>query len=177
MSARTANLLAATARLIDDAVQASLLRELPFGASAPAALVSIAHQPDLSIEDLRQILAITHSGTVRLVDRLEGDGLITRIKTGQRAVKLRLTPRGRRTLRKIENARLAAVATIAASLPGAAQAQLEELLSQMLAAQTHSLDDLHRLCRLCSFDACQANHRTCPVDRAVHRDFTRNDAA
>jgi MarR family transcriptional regulator, negative regulator of the multidrug operon emrRAB len=177
MSTRTANLLAATARLIDDAVQASLLRELPFGASAPAALISIAHQPDLSIEDLRQILAITHSGTVRLVDRLETDELVTRIRTGQRAVKLRLTPRGRRTLRKLEAARLAAVATIATALPDAAQAQLEELLSQILAAQTHSHGDLQRICRLCSFDACQTTHRACPVDRAAHPASTPNDAA
>jgi MarR family transcriptional regulator, negative regulator of the multidrug operon emrRAB len=175
MSARTANLLAATARLVEDAVEQGLLRELPFGASAPAALISIAHQPGLSIERLRRILGITHSGTVRLLDRLQADELVTRHKTGGRDVQLTLTARGRRTLRKIETARLSAVQTLIDPLPPDARAQLDSLLSAVLAAQTHTDDDLHRICRLCSFAACQ-HDRACPVDVAAQAERSASDA-
>jgi MarR family transcriptional repressor of emrRAB len=166
--ARTANLMAATARLVDDVVQHSLRRELRHGASAPAALISVANQPGLSIERLSRFLGISHSGTVRLVDRLEADALLTRQRAGGRDVQLFLTASGRRMVGRLETARLEAVGALLASLGEDARAALDDLLGALLASQAHSDEDLYRICRLCSFAACQSE-RPCPVDLAVSR--------
>ena len=44
----------------------------------PAALVTLAHYPGQSVTTLGQTLSLTHSGAVRLADRLEADGLVRR---------------------------------------------------------------------------------------------------
>jgi MarR family transcriptional repressor of emrRAB len=166
MSARTANLLAAAARLVEDAVEESVRREFAFAASAPAALISIAHQPGLSIERLRRILGITHSATVRLIDRLQADGLVTRRKTSGRDVQLGLSARGRRMLQRVQRARMAAVEALIEPLSDETRAELDSLLSTVLAAQTHAGEDIYRTCRLCSFDVCQ-REQPCPVALAA----------
>src|SRR5919198_1758147 len=116
MSVSVANLLGATAQLVDDAVREGIEREIHRTASAPAALVTIAHDSGLSIDALRAALGLTHSGAVRLVDRLEHDGLVRRTRPGGRAVGLSLTPAGRRILRRLEHARLVATAELLSAL-------------------------------------------------------------
>src|SRR4051794_29513412 len=165
-ASRLANLLAATARLVDDAVDARLAAELSLTASAPAALVTIAHYPGQSVDDLRRALQLTHSGAVRLVDRLEADELVRRRQHG-RSVSLELTPRGRRVHADLEQARLAAVEDALSALPPEARAQLEPVLEQLLAAHSASHQDLRRICRLCAYDACeQRGCAVCPVAAA-----------
>src|SRR2546421_2892786 len=146
MEARTANLLAAAARLVDDAVEESVRREFACAASAPAALISIAQQPGLSIEQLRRVLGITHSATVRLIDRLQADGLVTRRKTSGRDVQLALSARGRRMLQRVQRARIAAVQALIEPLSDEARAELDSVLCTVLAAQTHSDEDIYRIC-------------------------------
>jgi DNA-binding MarR family transcriptional regulator len=164
---RAANLLAATAQLVADSVTERLATVLPHGASAPAALVTVAHHPGLSIEQLRLALGLTHSGAVRLVDRLEADHLLRRDKHRERALKLRLTPRGRRAVARIEQARIAAVADLLAVLSDQQQRQLDSVLAEMLAERTTSYEDLQRICRLCSFSACETEPHSCPVAEAA----------
>jgi DNA-binding MarR family transcriptional regulator len=167
MSVRTANLLAATARLVEDAVSARAERVLPRTGGAPAALVTIAHFPGLSIEQLRRALGLTHPGGVRLVNRLQGDGLLRREKLDARSVRLHLTRRGANLVERLEHARLEAVRDLLAPLSGTQQRQLEPILAAVLGAQTHDDHDLRRICRLCSFEACESRGRTCPVAAAL----------
>src|SRR5436189_5661396 len=62
----------------------------------PTALVVLAQRPGQSIDALSRALALTHSGAVRLVDRLEASGLVERSPSGRgRALALRLTRRGK----------------------------------------------------------------------------------
>jgi DNA-binding MarR family transcriptional regulator len=157
-----ANLLAATSLLVNDAVDAGL----PRSRSTAAALVTLAHQPGLSIDALRTVLGLTHSGAVRLVDRLEEDGLVKRARGG-RSVAVTLTHRGRQAVSAVERARLARVAELLEPLTAAEQRQLEKALREILAARTEGLDDLYRICRLCSFPACESDGRACPVAEAV----------
>jgi DNA-binding MarR family transcriptional regulator len=163
---RLANLLAATSRLVDDAVEARLAGDLSLAASAPAALVSIANHPGQSVDDLRRALDLTHSGAVRLVDRLEADGLVRRQPQG-RSVSLELTARGRRRHARLETARLAAVEDALAPLTPDARARLEPILEVLLAAHASSQDDLRRICRLCAYAACERPNCACPVAAAV----------
>jgi DNA-binding MarR family transcriptional regulator len=167
MSERAANLLAAAGQLVADAVTARLDDELAHTASAPAALMTIAHHPGLSIERLSDALGLTQSGGVRLIDRLAADGLVRREKLSARSLKLHLTGRGGRAVQRIEQARIAAAADLLSSLSAPQRRQLEAMLARILAARTHGEDDLRRICRLCSFDACESGGRTCPVARAA----------
>ena len=162
-----ANLLAATAQLVTDAVTDELAAQLPHGASAPAALITIAHHPGLSIDRLSVPLGLTHSGTVRLIDRLEADELVRREKRSERAVKLHLTRRGRRAVDRIEAARINAADRLLGTLSTSERRQLDAILSRLLAAHTHNQEDLRRICRLCSFDACEPGGRICPVAAAA----------
>ena len=130
-------------------------------------LATIDHDPSLSIDELRHALGLTHSGAVRLVDRLEDDGLVQRSRGSGRVVGLGLTGRGRRVLARIERARLTAAAELVSPLDAGEQPQLELFLRRILAAQTAGDEDLHRICRLCSFDACESGGRKCPVALAA----------
>jgi DNA-binding MarR family transcriptional regulator len=160
-------LVAAFSQLVADTVEGRLGQELPHGGEAPAALVTISHEPGLSIERLSRALGLTHSGTVRLVDRLEGEGLVNREKRSARAVRLRLTRRGHRAVERIERARLGIVAELLSALTEEQQQQLDRLLAHLLEVHTHTDEDLRRICRLCSFNACESNGCICPVSEAV----------
>ena len=74
-----ANVLGALATAIDDAVTAAIEDATGLTGAAPAALIALH---DLlagrSVDDLRHAVDLTHSGAVRLVDRLVADGLATR---------------------------------------------------------------------------------------------------
>ncbi len=74
-----------------------------------SALNLIETHPGSSIDWLGTRVGLTHSGTVRLVDRLENAGWLTRARAG-REVGLRVTAAGRAVLRRWRRAADAAVA-------------------------------------------------------------------
>jgi DNA-binding MarR family transcriptional regulator len=121
------------------------------GASGPAALMALdGAAGGASIDTLRRLLGLTHSGTVRLVDRLAEAGLVERrIGADARAVAIHLTPQGRRTARRVIAAREAALAQVLAPLSRAQRVQLESLLAAMIAG----LGD-GRICRACDTARC-----------------------
>src|SRR5918992_4351689 len=76
---REANLLGAVSLAVSDRVRGAVERGAAQGGSAPAALVSLAGYLDGSpIDAVRGPLGLTHSATVRLVDRLVAAGLARR---------------------------------------------------------------------------------------------------
>src|SRR5689334_16992466 len=90
--ARTGNLLGALALALSDAMTEVTEQCAHHGAAGPGALVSIANYPAISIERLRRVLHLSHSGTVRLIDRLVADDLVARSPgADQRSVSLQLT--------------------------------------------------------------------------------------
>ena len=142
----------------------------PYGAPASIPIVSAARTSPTcpllpprsrtakasTLDQLRAALGLTHSGAVRLVDRLEEDGLVRRARAGGRAVAPDLTARGRRALTRLERVRLEASAELLTPFSASKREQLELLLRRMLAAQTANEADLNRICRLCSFEAARA---------------------
>lgn len=72
------------------------------GGSQVWALHEIASAPDLSVGDLARRLAIHLSTASNLVRRMEELGLVTRQRASgnQRVVRLRVTPEGRKALRR-----------------------------------------------------------------------------
>jgi DNA-binding MarR family transcriptional regulator len=168
----SANVLGAAAQLVVDAVEARLHDTLPRSISAPAALMTLGHHPGLSIEQLRLALGLTHSGTVRLIDRLTTANLVLRRKQGGREVQLFLTRGGSRVVDRIQGARIAAAEELLAVLPDHQRQQLDAILAELLASRTEDEEDLRRICRLCSFSACQNDRQTCPVAAALEHAST-----
>ena len=111
-SAREANLLGTLSLALTDRVEAAVEACAPQGPSAPAALAALeGYLGGEPIDALSRVLGLTHSGAVRLVDRLAADGLAERRRGGDgRSVAVTLTPAGRRAAAEIREARERALA-------------------------------------------------------------------
>jgi len=165
MSARTANLLAAHALVVADRMREAAGMEL----SSAAVLSALETFADgASIDELRRILGLSHSGGVRIVKRLEGRRLIVREPdpADGRAVRLHLTPAGRDEALRLLAARQAAVAPLLAALDEDETAGFERLLERLLTSVTGSGAEANRICRLCDPVVCGHPDR-CPVTQAV----------
>jgi MarR family transcriptional regulator, negative regulator of the multidrug operon emrRAB len=145
------NAFGALALAVTDRMHEAMASVAGHGASGPAALVALDGEAGGgSIDTLRRILGITHSGTVRLVDRLAGAGLVERrVGADARAVAVHLTPQGRRMARRVLAAREAALEQVLAPLSAAQRRQLEPLLAAMIGV----LGD-GRICRSCDATRC-----------------------
>src|ERR671935_835256 len=75
---RQANLLGAFALAVVDRLHEELTAAGERGLSATAALIHLRLRPGRNIDFLARLLRISHPATVRIVDRLEDDGLIER---------------------------------------------------------------------------------------------------
>lgn len=172
---RLANLVGAWALAVADRIQEATADAAARGAQAPAALVALREFSNgRPIEQLRSVLGLSHSATVRLVDTLEAAGLVTRgrVAADRRAIAVMLTPTGRRRADAVERARRRAVAATLAGLSASERRQLERTLEHLIADVT-SLRLQERadgtppasgwLCRLCDFDACGRDRGACPA--------------
>jgi MarR family transcriptional repressor of emrRAB len=160
-ASRAANILGATVLGLFDELRAVTETHAGRAGEGSAALVVLGHQPGLSNDGLSRLLGLTHTGTVRLVDRLVDDGLVDRrgAPHDRRAVALFLTDAGEAARAEILAEREKMMRGLLECLVPRDQAKLAELLGKLL--QRVSRDDAHklRICRLCDSDACGA----CPI--------------
>lgn len=166
---RDANLVAALALALVDRVHDAVAQAGVQQGSGAAALTAL-HGPaaGASIDVLRRIVGLTHSGAVRLVDRLAAAGLVERrLGADQRSVALWLTPSGRRAARRLLARREAAVETALAPLTGAERAALVHAAEKVLAGLAAEPDAERRVCRLCDTEACGRSRGRCPVQAAA----------
>jgi MarR family transcriptional regulator, negative regulator of the multidrug operon emrRAB len=161
------NLLGALALAVSDRLRAATEGdEDGLTTSQPAALVTLAHYPDQSVVSLGRTLGLTHSGAVRLVDRLEADGLLRRTARGPgRTLALRLTEAGQQAAQRALARREVALGQIVSLLDPGDAATLERLAARLLAGLTTDRSSAYRLCRLCDEPPCAA--AGCPVDHAI----------
>jgi len=165
VSQRAANLLGAHALVATDRLRRAAGMEL----SSAAVLSALETFADgASIDDLRRVLGLSHSGGVRIVRRLEARGLIVREPdpADRRAVRLHLTADGRRAARRVLAGRQQTLAELLAPLGQRETAHLERLLERLLAAVTDDREAANRICRLCAPDVCGHPDR-CPVTQAA----------
>ncbi|UDY35636.1 MarR family winged helix-turn-helix transcriptional regulator [Dermatobacter hominis] len=163
---REANLLGALAVAVCDELEAASLAAADLTATQTAALNVLAHHPGCTIRELSQVLELSHPGTVRLVDRLQDEGLVER-RSGvdARSVALHVTAAGRRVWNRQRHARDARLAEVVASLPRASRADLRGAAELLLAALTTDEDRAESICRLCDESQCPQDR--CPVTLAV----------
>jgi DNA-binding MarR family transcriptional regulator len=162
--ARTLNLLGALVLSVVDALNSVVEVNAGYGGEAPAALVTLGADPGLSINSLRQILNLSHPGTVRLIDRLETQGLVERRSgTDGRTLALFLTEAGHERRKAILVKRRQQLQLAISALTGNDRKQLTKLLEKMLAAMTTSELRNSTICRLCEEEVCPADR--CPVEQ------------
>ncbi len=176
---RTANVVAALALALTDELEAATVRATDGHTGAgPAAVVALRHLlAGRSVDDLRRAVGLTHSGGVRLVDRLVADGLVERRPGADgRSVAVALTPRGRAMARRAMDARLGVVEQALAALEPHEEAALigiaEKLLTHIVDARLarRAAGDVPPggwLCRLCDPVACGRPEGRCPAANAA----------
>lgn len=165
MQKRTlANRLAAFATLLHDAVHAETDELSP---SAVAALHTLRQNGPTSIQDVARVIGLTHSATVRLVDRLEKDWLVRRLSRKGREVRVEVTARGRRRAGTFQDRRIAAADTLLAGLDEEERAVLARALDKMLEVPVDGRETADRICRSCDKDGCRGEG--CPVEAAAEK--------
>ena len=149
------NLLGALASMVTDRVSAAIV-EKGLSSTQATAIALLGKYPGCSIEDLRGPLELSHSGCVRLVDRLEGLGFIERRAAGAdgRAVALSLTQRGQSLLLDRVKRREDVLRRAVATLGPEDQAEFGRMVTMLLAHGNTSEAEIGRTCRLCDYEAC-----------------------
>lgn len=174
-----ANVLGALSLVVADRMNTAVEAIATIGSSAPAALAAMHEFLDGgSVTQLSSVLGLTHSGTVRLVDRLATEGLVERVGAQDgRAVSVVLTRHGRSTAERILHTREQSLASALSALSPNEIDNLATALDTMLTtvtlarAEERSTRPNHRpqpwLCRLCDFAACGRSEGNCPVANVV----------
>lgn len=157
---RTTNLLGALALGITDQLGSQMRGMLNRSGETAPAIIVVGYVPGLSVEPLRQVLGLSHPGTVRLIDRLEEDGLIERRKAlDGRAVALHLTAKGRKLRSQLMDRRLKTLEALLNGLTADERIVFGGLLAKVLANLPETDMERHRICRLCSVNVCDE----CPI--------------
>jgi MarR family transcriptional regulator, negative regulator of the multidrug operon emrRAB len=165
VSERSLNLLGALVLGLVDTLTEAVETGTGYGGGAPATLVTLGAEPGISINTLRQILNLSHPGTVRLIDKLEADGLVERRQGNDgRTIALFLTAAGQQRRIDILAQRRQKLLPAFNSLTPAEQEQLASLLEKMLVAMTTDKLRAYAICRLCDEDVCPAE--SCPVEQS-----------
>ena len=131
---------------------------------------------DPSVDMLRRVLGLTPSGAVRLVDRLEDAGHVTRGPGADgRSVSVLLTASGRRAARRVTAARGEVLESALSTLSTREREQFEEMLSRVLPGLMRGPGATRWMCRLCDMEACGRDEGRCPVANAARERFAGPD--
>ena len=155
MDTEIANLLGALSLAVMDRIEQGAREVIGRGGETPAALVVIGYGEGMTNDKLRRILGLSHSGTVRLVDRLVSDRFVER-RPGKdgREVALYLTATGAAIRNELMASRISAVASLLNVLSPAETKRLGALIRELLARQNTSELDRFTICRMCDDSVC-----------------------
>jgi MarR family transcriptional regulator, negative regulator of the multidrug operon emrRAB len=176
--ARLTNLVGAMATGLTDRVNAAIVEAAQLDGTAPAALVALLDfSPNGSVHVLSQIVGLTHSGGVRLVNRLASAGLVQRGPGADaRSITVGLTRRGKTVAQHIRRKRDAEITDAMAGLTNQHREALLDACEIVVANLARQRLDQRAvgeppvggaLCRLCDFDACGRRTGQCPAARAA----------
>ncbi len=160
------NVLGALVLHLTDNLRTVTEQAAQHGAAAPSAIVCILQYPGQTIDFLRHALSMTHSGTVRLVDRLVTGGLVTR-RNGEdgRSVALFCTPLGTRRAHRVLAARISALQPLLIALDEQDKVHLEAILRKLPWTGVISETQAVNACRMCDIASCFGKG-SCPVTAA-----------
>jgi DNA-binding MarR family transcriptional regulator len=168
----TANRLGALALALNDRTERAVVEASGCSPSAAASLSSLHHfLDDPSIELLARAVGLSHSGAVRLVDRLERDQLVRRRPgADRRSTVVSLTDAGRRAAEGLASARAHVLNAALDVLSPGEQEVFDETLGRLLVSLMREPGSTGWMCRLCDTDGCGRALGECPVaNEAVAR--------
>jgi DNA-binding MarR family transcriptional regulator len=166
------NRIGAMVVALGDRLRAATEEAVSMPASYPAALSALGTWAGgRPVDVLADGLRLSHSRVVRVVDRLEQDGLARRRPNPDdgRAVRVDLTAAGRRAADRVLAARARALEDALGGLSGEERALLGELAASVLGEVTTGRRSARGICRLCDPVACGHETGLCPVTRAADR--------
>ncbi|MDQ4096575.1 MAG: MarR family transcriptional regulator [Actinomycetota bacterium] len=171
---RPSNLLGALALAVVDRTTEAVAGAAGHSLSAAAALSALQHIVEApSIVRLSQILGLTHSGTVRLVDRLEQEGSVRRQRgVDGRSAAVSLTSAGREAAARLTRARGEVLETVLAPLAPEEREVLGDLVGRLLVGMMRDPGAIRWTCRLCDTGACGRYTGGCPIGRAAQARFS-----
>lgn len=165
---RSANLLGALCVGVGDRIDQTLQTVAQASGMVPAGILSVGTYPGQTIDDLRLCLNLSHSGTVRLVDRLVSSGLLERRPgTDLRSVSLHLTPAGKRRFRRMLSKRSQILTGLLSVLTASETRTLERILEKLLYHLPADPTQARNICRLCDHAVCRGPD--CPVGSGAGR--------
>ena len=170
---RAANVLGALALVLADQTADAVADAAGRSESAAAALSALRHFLDRpTIDLLRQVLGLTSSGTVRLVDRLEESGYVCR-EAGRdgRSTAIVLTDAGREAAARVSAARAVVLSRALAVLSESERAALDELTGKVLVGMMRGPGATRWICRLCEIAVCRGAKGGCPVGNAARERY------
>jgi len=159
---RTANLLGALAGEIAGRIERHGKAHPNETSSAAAALNVIGFYEGCSNGALSRALGLSHTATVRLVDKLEAAGQVMS-ETGidRRSVALRLTDLGRERARAVVHERCVLLGDYIDVLTPEQRRQLDDIAETLLRSTVKAAQDADHICRLCDGTECPPER--CPV--------------
>jgi DNA-binding MarR family transcriptional regulator len=168
-SRHSANVLGALALVLHDRFTVAIadaIGQTETGAATLSMLDNFLDEP--RVGRLHQVLGLTPSGAVRLVDRLEAEGYLERGPgSDRRSTSLRLTPEGRKTAGRVAAARSDVLEHALSTLSPEQRQTLDALVSRILVGLIRGPGATRWMCRLCDADACGHDRGTCPVANAA----------
>jgi DNA-binding MarR family transcriptional regulator len=176
---RTANLLGALSLAIADRTSDAVGDSVGHSETAAIALSAMHHFLDApSVDLLGQVLGLTPSGTVRLVDRLQESAYVTR-RPGRdgRSVSLRLTAAGRRAALRVSAARADVLQEALSVLDTDQREAFDEAASRVLAGLIRGPGAVRWMCRSCDVSACGREAGRCPVANAAQERYSDGSAS
>ena len=165
----TANVLGALALTIADQINDRAAAACEQTGSTAAALSALAEFLDRPTqEQMRQVLGLTPSGVVRLVDRMVDAGLVAR-RPGDdaRSRSVVLTAKGRRAATRIATARAGYLEQLLGGLSATEAQTLHAILTKVATEVVAAKDGGAWVCRLCDLDACGRAEGRCPTANAA----------
>jgi DNA-binding MarR family transcriptional regulator len=180
------NVLGAFGLALADRIRGATEAATAMTGAAPAALVALEQfLSGRPTEDLAQVMGLTHSGAVRVVDRLVDAGLAAR-QPGRdgRSGAIALTAAGRALSRRITAARATAIGAALEGLTDKDRRALLTLVETLTATvTTQRLEERERsgeaaawLCRVCDFASCGRAEGECPAANAAQAFRSRSSA-
>jgi DNA-binding MarR family transcriptional regulator len=166
---QAANLLGALALALSDRLEGAITEAAGVAENDAVALSALHHFLEGSrIDLLAQVLGLSSSGTVRLVDRLDEAGLVRRAAGGDaRTTSVALTASGRRRAQAVTRARMELVDQALYALTPAERQRFGELAGKILAGLIRPPGATRWTCRLCDLVACGRPEGHCPVEVAA----------
>lgn len=170
---RGGNLLGALALAVTDRMSDAVAAAAGQSQTAAAALSALYHFLDApSVDLLRQVLGLTSSGTVRLLDRLQAAGYVTRGAGGDgRSTAVMLTAAGREAAQRVSAARARLLEDTLSQLSDDERATFEALVSKILVGMMREPGAVRWTCRLCDTGTCRSEPGDCPFAIEARRRY------